>query len=187
MGRVYLGVRADDQFDKQVAIKLIKRGMDTASVVERFRHERQILAKLDDPYIAKLLDAGSSEDGLPYFVMEHIDGMAIDAYCESRQLSVEERCGLLRKVCDAVSYAHRNLVIHRDLKPGNIMVTTDGTPKLLDFGIARLLDPETETRPAPPRCCDPLRPVTAARNKCEAGRSPRPPMSMRWEQCSTVC
>ena len=142
MGAVYLGIRADDQFRKQVAIKVVKRGMDTDAVLERFRRERQILANLDHPYIARLLDGGATEDGLPYFVMEYIQGKAADQYCAAADLTIEQRCDLFRKVCEAVSYAHRNLVIHRDLKPANILVTADGTPRLLDFGISRVLTPE---------------------------------------------
>ncbi|HWC98194.1 MAG TPA: protein kinase [Candidatus Sulfopaludibacter sp.] len=146
MGAVYLAVRADDQIQKQVAIKLMKGGADSASLVERFRYERQILSTLDHPYIAKLLDAGTTESGLPYFVMEHIQGLPIDRYCDESKLSVEDRCELFRKVCEAVAYAHRNLVIHRDLKPSNILVTADGTPKLLDFGIAKILTPGAVTQ-----------------------------------------
>ena len=142
MGVVYLGIRDDDQFRKQVAVKVVKRGMDTDAVVDRFRRERQILANLDHPYIAKLLDGGATEDGLPYFVMEHIQGKPIDEYCAAADLGIEQRCDLFRKVCEAVSYAHRNLVIHRDLKPANILVAADGTPRLLDFGISRVLTPE---------------------------------------------
>lgn len=148
MGAVYLGIRADDQFQKQVAIKVIKRGMDTDAVVERFRRERQILASLDHPYIAKLLDGGATEDGLPYFVMEHIQGKPVDDFCDEAGLNVEQRCELFRKVCEAVSYAHRNLVIHRDLKPANILVTADALPRLLDFGISRVLTPEGEAKTA---------------------------------------
>jgi len=120
----------------------MKRGIDTDAVLERFRHERQILAGLDHPYITTLLDGGTSPDGLPYFVMELVEGKPIHEYCRAANLDVRRRCELLIKVCDAVAYAHRNLVIHRDLKPANILVTADGTPKLLDFGIARLLSLE---------------------------------------------
>ena len=148
MGVVYLGIRDDDQFRKQVAVKVVKRGMDTDAVVDRFRRERQILANLDHPYIAKLLDGGATGDGLPYFVMEHIQGKPIDEYCAAADLSIEQRCDLFRKVCEAVSYAHRNLVIHRDLKPANILVAADGTPRLLDFGISRVLTPEGSTSTA---------------------------------------
>lgn len=139
MGSVYLAERADQQFRMQVAVKLIKRGMDTASVLRRFHHERQILASLDHPNIARLLDGGTTDDGRPYFVMEYIKGERIDRYAEERQLSVTDRLELFRQVCGAVSYAHQHLVVHRDLKPSNILVTADGTPKLLDFGIAKIV------------------------------------------------
>src|SRR5262245_52207434 len=142
MGEVYLAARADDQYRKQVAIKLVKRGMDTDNILRRFRHERQILAALDHPNIARLLDGGVSEDGLPYFVMEYIAGSPITEYCDSHQLSTEERLELFRQVCAAVHYAHQNLVVHRDLKPGNILVTEEGAPRLLDFGIAKVFNPE---------------------------------------------
>jgi serine/threonine protein kinase len=147
MGTVSLAERDDQAFQKQVAIKLVKRGMDIETVVGRFRHERQILARLDHPYIAKLLDAGSVPDGRPYFVMEYVQGSRITDYCNRHNLSIDERCELFRKVCDAVAYAHRSLVIHRDLKPGNILVGEDGIPKLLDFGIAKVLSlgPEEQT------------------------------------------
>ena len=144
MGTVYLGERADAQFEMRVAIKLIKRGMDSDAVLQRFRHERQILAGLDHPNIARLLDGGTTDDGLPYFVMEYVDGEPIDQYCRTRQLALDQRLHLFRDVCAAVSYAHQHLVVHRDIKPSNILVTTDGVPKLLDFGIAKLLDPGEE-------------------------------------------
>ncbi len=140
MGAVYLAERADGQFEQRVAVKLIKRGMDTDQVLERFRAERQILASLEHPNIARLLDGGTA-DGLPYFVMEYIEGEAIDRYAESRALRVPERLRLFLGVCNAVAYAHGHRVIHRDIKPMNILVTADGTPKLLDFGIAKVLDP----------------------------------------------
>lgn len=139
MGEVYLAERADQQFKMQVAIKLIKRGMDTESVLRRFQHERQILASLEHPNIARLLDGGETEDGLPYFVMEHVKGERIDRYAESKILSINERLELFRQVCGAVSYAHQHLVVHRDLKPSNILVTPEGVPKLLDFGIAKIM------------------------------------------------
>jgi serine/threonine protein kinase/type II secretory pathway pseudopilin PulG len=138
MGTVYLAARRDD-FEKRVALKLIKRGMDTNSVLKRFVLERQILARLEHPNIANLLDGGSTDDGLPYLVMEYIEGEPIIKYCDSRNLDIFERLELFQKVCAAVSYAHQNLVVHRDLKPSNILVTQDRTPKLLDFGIAKLL------------------------------------------------
>ncbi|MBS1807890.1 MAG: protein kinase [Acidobacteria bacterium] len=142
MGTVYLATRADDQFKKRVAIKLVRRGMDSDFILRRFRHERQILASLDHPNIARLFDGGTTEDGLPYFVMEYIEGLAIDEYCDRQQLATAERLQLFRTVCSAVQYAHQNLVVHRDLKPSNILITADGTVKLLDFGIAKLLNPE---------------------------------------------
>jgi serine/threonine protein kinase len=141
MGTVYLAERADAQYEKQVAIKLVRPGCYSESIIDRFRHERQILAGLDHPNIAKLLDGGTSEDGLPYFVMDFIEGLPIDEYCDQRQLSITERLGLFRTVCLAVQYAHRNLIVHRDLKPSNILVTADGVPRLLDFGIARIINP----------------------------------------------
>ena len=141
MGAVYLAARADDQYQKQVAIKLIKFGFDNQFIVNRFLSERQILASLDHPNIARLLDGGTAEDGTPYLVMEYIEGAPIDEYCEGRRLSISDRLKLFSAVCGAVQFAHSNLVIHRDLKPGNILVTNDGIPKLLDFGIAKLLNP----------------------------------------------
>ena len=142
MGTVYLGVRSDDEFQKRVAVKVLKRGMDTESIVRRFRNERQILASLEHPFIAGLLDGGSTSEGLPYFAMEYVEGQRIADYCESHQLDTGERLELFRKVCSAIQYAHQNLIIHRDIKPANVLVTDDGTPKLLDFGIAKLLNPE---------------------------------------------
>src|SRR5438067_4795907 len=141
MGAVYLAERADEQYQKQVAIKLIKRGMDTDSVLRHFRNERQILASFDHPNIARLFDGGATEAGLPYFVMEYVDGVPIDQYCDKHARSVVERLKLFREACSAVAYAHRHAVIHRDIKPSNILVTCDGTPKLLDFGIAKILQP----------------------------------------------
>ena len=139
MGAVYLAVRADDTYRKQVAVKIVKRGMDTEFVLGRFRHERQILAGLDHPNVARLLDGGSTGEGLPYFVMEYVPGEPITRYCAAKNLSTRDRLLLFRQVCSAVQYAHQNLVIHRDLKPGNILVTAQGVPKLLDFGIAKVL------------------------------------------------
>lgn len=139
MGAVYLASRADQAFQKEVAIKLIKRGEDTEDVIRRFRSERQILASLDHPNITRLLDGGTTEDGLPYFVMEYIQGEPIDKYCDAHKLDTTERLMLFQGVCAAVHYAHQNLVIHRDIKPGNILVTAEGVPRLLDFGIAKLL------------------------------------------------
>ena len=139
MGAVYLAERADAEYEKQVAIKLIKRGMDTDSVLRHFRNERQILASFDHPNIARLFDGGTTGSGLPYFVMEYVEGVPIDEYCNKHALSIGERLKLFREVCAAVSYAHRHLVIHRDIKRTNILVTAEGIPKLLDFGIAKIL------------------------------------------------
>lgn len=142
MGTVYLARCGDGSFDKTVAIKLVKRGMDTNAVLKRFLVERSILAHLEHPNIAGLIDGGTTSDGLPYFVMEYVDGVPISKYCDSRGSSIIERLELFQKVCAAVSYAHANLVVHRDVKPSNILVTQNGTPKLLDFGIAKLLHPD---------------------------------------------
>ena len=144
MGRVYLAARVTD-FEKPVAIKLVKRGMDTELILRRFRTEQQILARLEHPGIARLLDGGVAGDGRPYLVMEHVEGVPITQYCAEHAISVRERLQLFRAVCSAVHYAHQNLVIHRDLKPGNILVTNQGVPKLLDFGIAKLLEPDAGT------------------------------------------
>src|SRR5438874_4855196 len=141
MGAVYLAERADEHYKKQVAIKLVKRGMDTDSVLRHFRNERQILAGFDHPNIARLFDGGTTEDGLPYFVMEYVEGVPIDAYCNTRRAGVAECLKLFLQVCDAVSYAHQHAVIHRDIKMSNILVTSEGIPKLLDFGIAKILTP----------------------------------------------
>ncbi len=142
MSVVYRATRADEQFEKQVALKVLKRGMDSDEILHRFSIEREILARLEHPNIARLLDAGSTRDGRPYFVMELITGDPIDVYCDRRRLDIDQRLRLFAQVCDAVAHAHRNLVVHRDLKPSNILVTEEGVPKLLDFGIAKLLDPE---------------------------------------------
>src|SRR5262249_14214618 len=162
MGNVYLAARADDAFQKLVAVKIIRCGMDLDDVVQRFRAERQILAMLDHPNIARLLDGGATEDGLPYFVMEYIEGEPVDVYCERHKLSTPGRLKLFQSVCSATSYAHQNLVIHRDIKAANILVTEDGVPRLLDFGIAKLLAPgmaleltQTGVRPLTPEYASP--------------------------------
>ena len=140
MGAVYLAVRDDDQFHKEVAIKTLKFELEGSSAVSRFRHERQILAHLEHPNIARLLDGGTTEQGTPYIVLEYVAGVADHRLVRGTALSIEQRLGLFRQVCEAVQYAHQHLVVHRDIKPGNILVTPDGVPKLLDFGIAKLLD-----------------------------------------------
>jgi eukaryotic-like serine/threonine-protein kinase len=141
MGAVYRAVRVDEHYVKQVAIKVVKPGVAGEQYLRRFKNERQIMASLDHPNIARLLDAGTANSS-PYFVMEFIEGEHIDVYCDQRQLGTHARLELFLEVCSALQYAHQHLVVHRDLKPGNILITGDGTPKLLDFGIAKLLDPE---------------------------------------------
>ena len=144
MGAVYLAERTDEDVKQLFALKLLKRELNTADLRRRFSHERQILAGLEHPHITRLLDIGSTSDGVPYFVMEYVDGVPIDKYCRRHALPIDEVLELFRRICDGVAFAHRKLVIHRDLKPSNILVTHDGTPKLLDFGIAKLLTPEFE-------------------------------------------
>ena len=144
MGTVYLAERTDGAYEKTVAVKIIRRGMDTDFVVSRFRHERQILAGLAHPNIAALLDGGQTPEGLPYFVLEYVEGEPIDKFCEAQKLTVQKRLRLFLSVCEAVQHAHQNLVVHRDLKPGNVLVTREGRVKLLDFGLAKLLAPGTE-------------------------------------------
>jgi len=142
MGVVYLAERADGQFQQQVALKLIKRGMDSDAILQRFLHERQILARLQHPNVARLLDGGVTAEGQPYFAMEHVDGKPLTTYCDERRLGIEARLGLFLTACAAVQYAHQNLVVHRDLKPSNMLVTETGELKLVDFGIAKLLGGE---------------------------------------------
>jgi len=140
MGEVYRAVRDDDQYKKEVALKVVRSSQGSAFIVSRFKNERQILASLDHPNIARLLDGGTTEEGMPYLVMELIAGRPITEYCADRNLSVADRLALFVHVCAAVQYAHQRLVVHRDIKPGNILVTAEGVPKLLDFGIAKILD-----------------------------------------------
>ena len=150
MGVVYLAERADAAFEKKTAIKVVRGGFPSELILRRFRDERRILATLEHPNIATLLDGGTTDDGLPYVVMEYVDGVPIDVYCETSGLSLVQRLQLFRQVCAAVQFAHQRLVIHRDIKARNVLVTVDGTPKLLDFGIAKLLEPgsmpEAQTR-----------------------------------------
>ena len=152
MGAVYRATRDDDVYRKQVAIKILRRGADTPDLRRRLRRERQTLAELEHPNITRLLDGGTTDDGQPYLVMEFVEGTSIDRYCDGKCLSIDERLDLFMTVCTAVRHAHQHLVVHRDLKPSNILVTHDGHVKLVDFGIARLLEPssgsETMTRQA---------------------------------------
>ena len=146
MGAVYLAERADGAYEQTVALKLVKRGLETRAVLRRFLHERRVLARLEHPNIARLLDAGVTEDSRPFFVMEHVEGEPITDYCDRQRLGVEARLGLFEQVGRAVRYAHQNLVVHRDLKPSNVLVTEGGdgggAVKLLDFGIAKVLHGE---------------------------------------------
>src|SRR5690554_3163375 len=142
MGNVYLAERADGHFDQQVALKLLKTGFTSDNQIRRFLAERQILASLNHDYIARLLDGGITEEGQPFFVMEYVDGKPVDQYCNDRKLTVRQRVNLFLDVCDAVQYAHQKLIVHRDLKPNNILVNEDGTIKLLDFGVAKALNPD---------------------------------------------
>ena len=158
MGTVYLARRADGAFERDAALKLVGSGLDSERFLERFRTERRILASLAHPNIAALLDGGTTEDGLPYLVMEFVDGRPIDVYCREEQASVPEKLRLFLAVCAAVQHSHRKLVVHRDLKPSNVLVTRDGIPKLLDFGLARLLSPEADTE----RTATELRALTPA-------------------------
>lgn len=143
MGEVWLGRRADGQHEQQAAIKILSPYLAEANSIHRFRRERELLARLEHPNIARLLDGGVSSQGEPYLVMEYVDGIALDQYCDSHRLSIRARLELMLKVCAAVNAAHQYLIVHRDLKPGNILVTEDGEPKLLDFGIAKMIDSES--------------------------------------------
>ena len=144
MGVVYLAERADDKFEQKVALKVLKREMNTALLRKRFQHEREILASLDHPNIARLVDAGTTEDQIPFFAMDYVDGIPIDDYCNKHGLDLNARLDLFRTICSTVDFAHRSLIVHRDLKPSNILVTEDGTPKLLDFGISKILSDERD-------------------------------------------
>ena len=141
MGTVYLAIRAGEEVRQRAAIKLVQQGGDSQSILHRFQHERQILASLDHPNIARFLDGGTTADGVPWLALDYVEGLPIDEYCDRHLLSTVDRLRLFRSVCSAVQHAHQNLVVHRDLKPSNILITADGTPKLLDFGIAKILNP----------------------------------------------
>lgn len=149
MGTVFLAERCDGIFEQEVALKIIKPGLSTIPIIRRFQHERQILANLQHPNIARLFDGGVTEDRRPYFTMEYVDGVPIDEYCDKNKLKINERLNLFIKVCEAVQYAHNNLVIHRDIKPSNILIKNDGTIKLLDFGISKVLSAEGENSDLP--------------------------------------
>lgn len=144
MGTVFLAERSDGFFDQKVALKIVKPGLSTIPIIRRFQHERQILANLHHPNIARLYDGGVTDDRRPFFTMEYVNGIPIDEYCDNQKLTIRERLNLFIKVCETVQYAHNNLVIHRDLKPNNILVQKDGSLKLLDFGISKVLSAEAE-------------------------------------------
>jgi len=184
MGTVYLAERSDEMFHRQAAIKLVTSTVDAT----RFQHEREILASLDHPNIAKLLDAGVTQEGWPYFVMEFVDGQPIHRWCEERKLNTSQRVALFGGVIDAVRYAHQHLEVHRDLKPSNIFVTTEGVVKLLDFGIAKVLPraiseepPETETFSML------MTPEYASPEQVKGAPVTTLPMCIRWGSSFTNC
>ena len=142
MAVVYLAERDGQDYRKSVAIKMVRPGPNAEEIYRRFRNERQTLAALDHPYIVRLLDGGSTADGLPYLVMDYVEGLPVDQYCDQHDLPIDARLDLFRAICSAVHYAHEKQVVHRDLKPANILVTKEGVPRLLDFGIAKLLNPD---------------------------------------------
>ena len=162
MGAVYLADRADRQFQKRVAVKILPPGVGREALRDRFLVERQILARLEHPNIARLLDGGVTDDGIPYFVMDYVRGTPIDRYCDEERLGVDRRLQLFCQVCAAVEYAHRNLVVHRDLKPGNVLVDDAGAVKLLDFGIAKILDPTAGTAELTRASVQPMTPLYAS-------------------------
>ena len=172
MGAVYRARRADGEFEQTVAIKVVRQGLDSPAALERFRRERQILARLQHPHIARLVDGGTVADDAgheqPYVVMEFVDGQPITEYCESRDLSVADRLQLFLRVCGAVQYAHQQLVVHRDLKPSNILVTAEGHPKLLDFGVAKLLEADADAPPLTRTAAPLLTPEYAAPEQIRA-------------------
>lgn len=144
MGSVFLAEREGGEFEQRVAIKMIRRYMMSQELIQRFDSERQLLAALHHPYVAQLIDGGTTKDGVPYLVMEYVEGVQIDVYCDQHKLDIKQRISLIKKVATAVQAAHQNLIVHRDLKPANVLITPDGIPKLLDFGIAKLVDPTRE-------------------------------------------
>src|SRR5262245_19709016 len=164
MGTVYRGARADDVFEQEVAIKVIARGRETEAFLDRFMLERRVLGRLQHPHIVRILDGGATADGRPYLVTEWGDGVALDRYCGAHALNLRQRLALFQQVCAAVQYAHERGVIHRDLKPGNILVTPEGEPKLLDFGLAKVMAGHTEA--------DVRRTVTGERPMTPAYASP---------------
>jgi len=187
MGVVYLAER-EDEFRQRVAIKLVRCAAESPEIVARLRAERQTLAAVSHPNIVALLDGGATEDGMPYLVMEYIEGAPIDEYCLAHSLDLAARLRLFLRVCAAVEYAHRHLIVHCDLKPSNILVTADGTPKLLDFGIAKLLAPQPGTGAYMTMGAQrPFTPSTPAPSSSSESRSPPPPTCTRWARFSSNC
>ena len=184
MGSVFLAERADDEYRRRVALKLIRGFPDPASL-ERLRAERQILADLNHPNIAAMIDGGTTDDGQPYLVMEYIEGVPLDQWCKEQRPSLEKRTALFRLICDAVQYAHRNLVIHRDLKPNNVLVTSEGRPVLLDFGIAKLLEPGAEDSDEVTRGARYYTPGFSSPEQLPARRYRPPATSTAWASCSS--
>ncbi len=182
MGAVYEAVRVDD-FQKTVALKIIKQEFDSDFARARFQQERQVLATLEHPYIARLIDGGESEDGSPYLVLEYVEGVPLSEYAE--KLNRNERLALFLKICEADDHAHRNLVIHRDLKPSNILVTATGDPKLLDFGIAKLIGSHAFEKRKPGTSASLL--ITRALYRFAACPSPGRPTFIRSGSCSINC
>ncbi len=188
MGTVYRAQRTHGQFQKQVAIKVVPAAIHSPELQRRFSSEQQILASLEHPNIARLLDAGISPDGVPYFVMEYVDGVPVNEYCDSHNLRTQERLRLFQTVCESVQYAHQHLVVHRDLKPANILVSGDGAPKLLDFGVAKILDPwRSGFVEATHSLLNPMTPGYASPEQARGGSSPRHRTFTRSGSCSTNC
>ncbi len=186
MGSVYLAARADGYFEKQVAIKVLKPTGKAGDLVQRFRAEREALASLDHPNIAGIFDAGTTDDGLPYFVMEYVPGKTVTTFVAERHLSIRQRLELFLKICAGVEAAHRRRIVHRDLKPGNILVNEDGEPKLLDFGIAKLLATDSPLEETATVNSASLRSALHL-SRPWATRSPRRAISTRSGPCSMKC
>jgi serine/threonine-protein kinase len=185
MGSVWLAERADGQYQQAAALKLIKRGMDSDAIQARFLSERRILATLEHPNIARLLDGGIAADGRPYFAMEYVSGVPLQEFARQGQLDLRQRLALFLKLCHAVAYAHNRLVVHRDLKPSNVLVGADGEPKLLDFGIAKLLDDSAVAPRAPVNACS--RRPTPRPSSWRASRSAPRPTCTRWGWSCSNC
>jgi serine/threonine protein kinase len=183
MGDVYEAIRADGDFEQRVAIKVLQS--ESGAQLERFQSERQILARLVHPGIARLYDGGVTDDHRPFMVMEFVEGQSITEYCRSTRASLTVRLQLFIKVCEAVAFAHQNLIVHRDLKPSNILVTADGTPKLLDFGIAMLLDAQVARVTV--AASAPMTPICAAPEQLTGEPITTATECTRWGCCCSNC